>query len=34
MLAEMLYRGARTSLVEDGANDELALAGFRLLLQN
>jgi alkylation response protein AidB-like acyl-CoA dehydrogenase len=31
MLVEMLYRDARASLIEDGANDVLALAGFRAL---
>lgn len=29
---EMLFRDARASLIEDGANDVLALAGFRALL--
>jgi alkylation response protein AidB-like acyl-CoA dehydrogenase len=33
MLPEMLLRDARASLIEDGANDVLALAGFRFLLQ-
>lgn len=32
MLVEMLYRDARASLIEDGANDVLALAGFRFLV--
>lgn len=32
VLVEMLYRDARASLIEDGANDVLALAGFRSLL--
>ena len=32
MLVEMLYRDARASLIEDGANDVLALAGFRAML--
>lgn len=32
VLVEMLYRDARASLIEDGANDVLALAGFRYLL--
>ncbi len=32
MLVELLYRDARASLIEDGANDVLALAGFRYLL--
>jgi alkylation response protein AidB-like acyl-CoA dehydrogenase len=32
VLVEMLYRDARASLIEDGANDVLALAGFRNLL--
>jgi hypothetical protein len=27
----MLYRDARASLIEDGANDVLALAGYRSL---
>jgi len=31
MLVEMLYRDARASLIEDGANDVLALAGYRSL---
>jgi alkylation response protein AidB-like acyl-CoA dehydrogenase len=31
MLVEMLYRDARASLIEDGANDVLALVGFRSL---
>jgi len=31
VLVEMLYRDARASLIEDGANDVLALAGFRSL---
>jgi alkylation response protein AidB-like acyl-CoA dehydrogenase len=30
-LVEMLLRDARASLIEDGANDVLALAGFRAL---
>jgi alkylation response protein AidB-like acyl-CoA dehydrogenase len=34
MLVEMLYRDARASLIEDGANDVLALAGFRFLVQD
>ena len=29
---EMLLRDARASMIEDGANDVLALAGFRYLL--
>ena len=29
---EMLYRDARASMIEDGSNDVLALAGFRALL--
>ncbi len=33
MLPEMLMRDARASMIEDGANDVLALAGFRYLLQ-
>ena len=33
MLPEMLLRDARASMIEDGANDVLALAGFRYLLQ-
>jgi alkylation response protein AidB-like acyl-CoA dehydrogenase len=33
MLPEMLLRDARASLIEDGSNDVLALAGFRYLLQ-
>ena len=33
MLVEMLMRDARASLIEDGANDVLALAGFRTLAQ-
>ena len=32
VLVEMLYRDARASLIEDGANDVLALAGAKLLL--
>jgi alkylation response protein AidB-like acyl-CoA dehydrogenase len=32
MLVEMLYRDARASLIEDGANEVLALAGARYLL--
>ena len=32
VLVEMLLRDARASLIEDGANDVLALAGFRYLL--
>jgi alkylation response protein AidB-like acyl-CoA dehydrogenase len=31
VLVEMLYRDARASLIEDGANDVLALAGYRSL---
>jgi alkylation response protein AidB-like acyl-CoA dehydrogenase len=31
---EMLYRDARASLIEDGSNDVLALAGFRFLVQD
>jgi alkylation response protein AidB-like acyl-CoA dehydrogenase len=31
VLVEMLYRDARASLIEDGANDVLALVGFRSL---
>jgi alkylation response protein AidB-like acyl-CoA dehydrogenase len=34
VLVEMLYRDARASLIEDGANDVLALAGFRMLVQD
>ena len=34
VLVEMLYRDARASLIEDGANDVLALAGFRFLVQD
>ena len=33
MAVEMLLRDARASMIEDGANDVLALAGFRYLLQ-
>jgi len=33
VLVEMLMRDARASLIEDGANDVLALAGFRTLAQ-
>lgn len=33
-LPEMLMRDARASLIEDGANDVLALAGFRFLLRD
>jgi len=33
VLVEMLLRDARASLIEDGANDVLALAGFRALLR-
>ena len=33
IVVEMLLRDARASLIEDGANDVLALAGFRYLLQ-
>jgi alkylation response protein AidB-like acyl-CoA dehydrogenase len=33
MLVEMLLRDARSSLIEDGANDVLALSGFRALLR-
>ncbi|MEE8346107.1 MAG: acyl-CoA dehydrogenase family protein [Dehalococcoidia bacterium] len=33
MLPEMLLRDARASMIEDGTNDVLALAGFRYLLQ-
>jgi alkylation response protein AidB-like acyl-CoA dehydrogenase len=29
--AEMLFRDARASLIEDGSNDVLALLGFRAL---
>ena len=32
MLVEMLYRDARASLIEDGANDVLALTAFRSLV--
>jgi alkylation response protein AidB-like acyl-CoA dehydrogenase len=32
-LVEMLMRDARASMIEDGANDVLALAGFRTLLK-
>ncbi len=32
MVVEMLLRDARASLIEDGANDVLALAGFRFLV--
>jgi alkylation response protein AidB-like acyl-CoA dehydrogenase len=32
-VVEMLFRDARASLIEDGANDVLALAGFRALRQ-
>jgi alkylation response protein AidB-like acyl-CoA dehydrogenase len=32
VLVELLYRDARASLIEDGANDVLALAGFRSLI--
>jgi alkylation response protein AidB-like acyl-CoA dehydrogenase len=32
MAVEMLLRDARASMIEDGANDVLALAGFRYLL--
>ena len=32
MVVEMLLRDARASMIEDGANDVLALAGFRYLL--
>ncbi|MBI5287892.1 MAG: acyl-CoA/acyl-ACP dehydrogenase [Chloroflexi bacterium] len=32
VLVEMLYRDARASLIEDGANDVLALAGAKMLL--
>jgi alkylation response protein AidB-like acyl-CoA dehydrogenase len=31
ILVEMLLRDARASLIEDGANDVLALTGFRAL---
>ncbi|MHB8513813.1 MAG: acyl-CoA dehydrogenase family protein [Dehalococcoidia bacterium] len=34
VLVEMLFRDARASLIEDGANDVLALAGCRFLLQD
>jgi alkylation response protein AidB-like acyl-CoA dehydrogenase len=33
ILVEMLLRDARASLIEDGANDVLALSGFRALLR-
>jgi alkylation response protein AidB-like acyl-CoA dehydrogenase len=33
MLPEMLLRDARASMIEDGSNDVLALAGFRYLVQ-
>ena len=32
-VVEMLMRDARASMIEDGANDVLALAGFRALLK-
>ncbi len=34
MTVEMLLRDARASMIEDGANDVLALAGFRFLLEH
>ena len=34
VLVEMLYRDARASLIEDGANDVLALAGARFLIED